>query len=237
MNIDFTDDHIIITGGTGALGSAVTRSFIEAGANCSIPCYHQTELENFELQTHERVFIQPSVDLTDEDQTQDFYARAVEQQGSLWASVHIAGGFAMEGIDELAKDDFMKQINMNLVTCFNACKAAVNHMRGSGGRIVNISSRPGLQTRQGAGRVPYAVSKAGVAALTTSLAEEVVNDDILINAVAPSTIDTSANRQSMPNADYDKWTKPDEIAAQILYLASHENKITQGVVAPVYGKA
>jgi NAD(P)-dependent dehydrogenase (short-subunit alcohol dehydrogenase family) len=129
----------------------------------------------------------------------------------------------------------MKQINMNLVTCFNSCSAAVRHMQ-NGGRIVNVSSRPGLELRQGAGRIPYAVSKAGVAALTESLAEEVVEDDILVNAIAPSTIDTPANRNAMPKADFDQWTKPKELAAQILYLLSHPNKITRGAVVPVYGK-
>jgi NAD(P)-dependent dehydrogenase (short-subunit alcohol dehydrogenase family) len=235
MTFDFSADHIIITGGTGALGSAVTAAFLEAGAVCSIPCFNPSETANFEFKDHKNVHLQLNVDLTDEQQTRNFYEEAVNQQGALWGSVHIAGGFEMAGFRSLEKQDFMKQINMNLITCFNACSEAVRHMK-NGGRIVNVSSRPGIEPRQGAGRIPYATSKAAVAALTTSLAEELVEDDILVNAIAPSTIDTPANRNSMPKAKFDQWTRPEDLATQILYLVSHQNKITRGAVVPVYGK-
>lgn len=236
MNLNFTDRHIVITGGTGALGSAVLEQLLDAGARCSIPCFDKSELDNFDHEGHENLYVQIGVDLTDEEATQDFYSKAIQQNGTLWGSVHIAGGFGMGKIDDTSRDDFMKQINMNLVTCFNACKIAISHMH-KGGRIVNISSRPGLEPRQGAGMVPYTVSKSGVASLTESLAAEVVDAGILINAVAPSTIDTPANREAMPDADYDKWPKPAEIANQILYLISDQNTITRGAVVPVYGKS
>jgi NAD(P)-dependent dehydrogenase (short-subunit alcohol dehydrogenase family) len=234
--MDFTNKHVVITGGTGTLGAAVTTLLIDAGAHCSIPCYDKSELENFEYEGHKSIYIKIGVDLTDEKATRDFYSKAIEQNGTLWGSVHIAGGFGMSKIDDTSKDDFMKQINMNLVTCFNACKIAISHMH-KGGRIVNISSRPGLEPRQGAGMVPYTVSKSGVASLTESLAAEVVDDGILINAVAPSTIDTPANREAMPNADFNKWPKPAEIANQILYLISEQNTISRGAVVPVYGES
>lgn len=237
MNLDFTDKHIIVTGGTGALGSAVTRQLIEDGAKCSIPCFDESELENFDPEGHQNLYIQIGVDLTDEEATKDFYSKAIEQNGTLWGSVHIAGGFGMGDIGDTSKDDFMKQINMNLVTCFNTCKQAIAHMRAGGGRIVNIASRPGLEPRQGKGMAPYTVSKAGVVALTESLAAEVVEDDILINAVAPSTIDTPANRKSMPDADFDTWPKPEEIADQIIFLLSEQNRVTRGGIVPVYGQS
>lgn len=237
MNITFDDTHIIITGGTGALGTAVTGQLLEAGAQCSIPCFDQSELDNFEHEGHERLYVQVGVDLTDEEAAHDFYAKAVNRQGPLWGSVHIAGGFGMGDIEELSQDDFMKQIDMNLLTCFNSCKTAIGHMRQGGGRIVNIASRPGLEPRQGAGMVPYTVSKAGVAALTQALAAEVVDDDILVNAVAPSTIDTPANRALMPDADFDAWPKPAQIARQILYLLSRQNAVTRGGIVPVYGQS
>ncbi len=145
----------------------------------------------------------------------------------------------MGSVANSTKADFMKQINLNLVTCFNSCRNAVRHIRntGKGGRIVNIASRPALEPRQGAGMSAYTTSKAGVAALTQSLAAEVFEDDILVNAVAPSIIDTEANRSAMPDADYDTWPKPEEIAAQIAYLVSTENYVTRGGVIPVYGKS
>lgn len=237
--MDFTDLHVIVTGGTGALGSAVTAQLLEAGAKVSIPCYDKSELDEFEYTDHEHIFIETEIDLTDEVAAENFYESAIQSNGDLWASVHIAGGFGMGSVADSSKADFMKQINLNLVTCFNACHNAVKHINksGKGGRIVNVASRPALEPRQGAGMSGYTTSKAGVAALTQSLAAEVAQDDILVNAIAPSTIDTPANRSSMPDADYDSWPKPDEIAAQIIYLVSPQNYVTRGGVIPVYGKS
>jgi len=235
----FTNRHIIITGGTGTLGTAVTKQLLEAGARLSIPCFDQSELENFEYRDHKQLFLQTGIDLTDEGAAQKFYEDAVENSGPLWASIHIAGGFGMGSIEDTPKSGFMKQINLNLVTCYNSSRAAVMHMKktGRGGRIVNIAARPALEPRQGSGMTAYTTAKAGVAALTESLAAELVTDDILVNAVAPSVIDTPQNRESMPNADFDSWPKPEDIASQIAYLVSPDNKVTHGGIIPVYGKS
>jgi NAD(P)-dependent dehydrogenase (short-subunit alcohol dehydrogenase family) len=109
-------------------------------------------------------------------------------------------------------------------------------MAGRGGRIVNVTARPGLEWRTGGGMVAYTATKAAVAALTVALAQEVVKDGILVNAIAPSTIDTPANRKSMPDADHASWPKPEEIAQTILFLASPANQVTRGAIVPVYGK-
>jgi NAD(P)-dependent dehydrogenase (short-subunit alcohol dehydrogenase family) len=108
---------------------------------------------------------------------------------------------------------------------------------GRGGRIVNVASRPALEWRLGSGMAAYAASKAAVAALTTALAEEVASREILVNAVAPSTMDTEANRKTMPKADHAAWPKVEEVAATIMFLASPENRVTRGAVVPVYGRA
>jgi NAD(P)-dependent dehydrogenase (short-subunit alcohol dehydrogenase family) len=107
---------------------------------------------------------------------------------------------------------------------------------GAGGRIVNVATRPALEWRTGAGMAAYTASKAAVAALTVALAEEVVRAGILVNAIAPSTMDTRSNRQTMPNADHAAWAKVEEVAATILFLASPENRVTRGAVVPVYGR-
>jgi NAD(P)-dependent dehydrogenase (short-subunit alcohol dehydrogenase family) len=107
---------------------------------------------------------------------------------------------------------------------------------GNGGRIVNTVARQALEPRLGASLTAYTVAKAGVLALSVALAEEVAKEGILVNAVAPSIMDTPANRTSMPKADFDAWPKPEEVAATILYLASPQNKVTRGAVVPVYGK-
>lgn len=235
--MNFKDKHIVVTGGTGALGSAVTEQLLEEGARVSIPCFNEAELEDFQSKDDKNISIQKGISLTNESAAQSFYETAVDKQGTLWASVNIAGGFGMGKITDISKQDFMKQVNKNLVTCFMACKSAVFFLKETGGRIVNISSRPGLEPSKGAGMSAYSVSKAGVAALTQSLATEVIEDDILVNAVAPSVIDTPQNRTTMPEADFEKWPKPEEIARQILFLISSENSLTSGAIVPVYGKA
>jgi NAD(P)-dependent dehydrogenase (short-subunit alcohol dehydrogenase family) len=108
---------------------------------------------------------------------------------------------------------------------------------GAGGRIVNVAARPALEWRSGAGMAAYTASKAAVAALTAALAEEVAKDGILVNAVAPSIMDTAANRAAMPKADYALWPKVEEVAATIVFLVSPENRVTRGAVVSVYGKS
>jgi NAD(P)-dependent dehydrogenase (short-subunit alcohol dehydrogenase family) len=155
----------------------------------------------------------------------------------LWASIHLAGGFAMNSIVDTDKAKLMQQVDMNFVACFLCCRAAVKAMGQSGGRIVNVAARPALEWRSGSGMVAYAASKAAVAAMTVALAEEVVKDGILVNAVAPSILDTPANRKSIPNADFSAWPKVEEVAATIAFLASPDNAVTRGGVVPVYGKS
>jgi NAD(P)-dependent dehydrogenase (short-subunit alcohol dehydrogenase family) len=238
MSRDFDSLNVVITGGTGALGSAVVGQLLQQGATCHIPCLVFSEAEHFEYAKSDRVRISMGVDLTDESQVQSFYASAAKGRG-LWASINIAGGFSYSPILDVAKADFAKQWETNTLTAFLCCREAVRHMRsgGQGGRIVNVSSRPGLNPEQGVNMVAYTAAKAGVAALTQALAAEVVGDGIWVNAVAPSTMDTPANRKSMPNADFSKWPKVSEVAQTICFLASPSNQSTRGGLVPVYGRA
>ena len=236
----FSDLHLVITGGAGTLGTAVVKLLAESGAACSIPCFNEAEQNNFALRDHPNIYTKAGIDLSDEQQTQSFYKDAIDKQGPLWGSIHIAGGFGMGSIEDTSQSDFEKQLQLNTVTCYNSCRTAVVWMRKSshnGGRIVNIAARPALEPRQGKGMSAYTVSKAGVAALTEALGAELVDENILVNAIAPSIIDTPQNRDSMPDADYDKWPKPEQLAQQIAYLVSPENTITRGGVIPVYGKS
>ena len=233
--MDYRDRHVVVTGGTGALGSAVVAALAAAGALCHVPYLHAGEAERFPLREHPKVKLTAGIDLTDESAV----ARLYDGVPNLWASIHLAGGFAMAPVGETAKADLMKQIDLNLVTAFLSCRAAVNAMTrsGAGGRIVNVAARPALEWRSGAGMAAYTASKAGVAALTAALAEEVVKSGIFVNAVAPSIMDTPANRAAMPQADYAAWPKVAEVAATILFLASPDNKVTRGGVVPVYGRS
>jgi len=231
--MDFRDRDVVITGGTGALGTAVVEALIGAGAICHVPCFNEAEAQRFALRDRPQVKLVVAGNLADEAAIDRLY----QSVGPLWASIHLAGGFAAGPLREASVATLRQQIDMNLLTCLLCCRAAVGAMTGSGGRIVNVAARPALEWRSGAGMVAYAASKAAVAALTAALAEEVAKGGILVNAVAPSIMDTPANRAAMPKADYDLWPKVAEVAATIMFLASPDNRVTRGGIVPVYGRS
>lgn len=233
--MDYRDRHVVITGGTGALGTAVVSALLALGAVCHVPYSNEQKAQRFPHRGNSRVKLIAGCDLADEAGV----ARVFDSVDSLWASIHIAGGFAMSPLAETGKAGLMAMIDTNLGTCYLCCGAAVRAMvrRGAGGRIVNVAARHALEPRTAAGMTAYAVSKAGVAALTEALAQEVVDQGILVNAVAPSIMDTAQNRQAMPKANHDAWPKVEEVAATILFLASPENRVTRGAVVPVYGRS
>jgi len=233
--MDFGDRHVVITGGTGALGGAVVAALVAANASCHVPYVHTGEAERFPLRNHPKVKLVGGIDLTDEAAV----ARLYDGVPQLWASIHLAGGFAAAPVSATKKADLTKQVDLNLVTAFLSCSAAVNAIArsGAGGRIVNVAARAALEWRSGAGMAAYTASKAAVAALTAALAEEVAKQGILVNAVAPSIMDTPANRAAMPKADFAAWPKVEEVAATITFLASPDNKVSRGGIVPVYGRS
>jgi NAD(P)-dependent dehydrogenase (short-subunit alcohol dehydrogenase family) len=231
--MDFHDRHIVITGGAGSLGTALVEALIANGAICHVPCFDEAEAQRFRLREHKQVRLVVAGNLAEEAAVD----RAYQGVAPLWASIHLAGGFAAGALRETDAATLRQQINMNFVSCLLCCRAAVRAMGGNGGRIVSVAARAALEWRSGAGMAAYAASKAAVAALTSALAEEVAKDGILVNAVAPSIMDTAANRRAMPKADYAMWPKVEEVAATILFLASPENRVTRGAVVPVYGKS
>jgi NAD(P)-dependent dehydrogenase (short-subunit alcohol dehydrogenase family) len=233
--MDFQGRDVVVTGGTGRLGSAVVAALVAAGATCHVPAFSAKEADGFELRGHKQVRVASPVDLSDEGQVQGFFASVPK----LWASIHCAGGFAAAPVAATNQALLMRMLSVNTITTFLCCSAAVRAMQasGEGGRIVNVAARPALEWRTGSGMAAYGASKAAVAALTVALGQEVVKEGILVNAVAPSTMDTPANRVDMPKADFTAWPKTEEVAAVILGLAAPENRVTRGAVVTVYGKA
>ncbi len=231
--MDMNGRNVVVTGGAGALGAAVVARLLDAGAVCHVPAFDDAEAEGFPLAGRDGVHLSVAGDLADWDAVERFFADI----DGLWASIHLAGGFDMGGIADASPDIFERQVSMNAATCYLCCRAAVAAMRrtGNGGRIVNVSARPGVEPRTGAGMAAYAAAKAAVAALTQALAEEVGGEAIWINAVAPSILDTPANRAAMPEADHDAWPGTAEVARTIVFLASPDNAVTRGAVVPVYG--
>src|SRR5437763_8165604 len=156
--MSFQDRHVVITGGTGALGTAVIGALLEGGASCHVPYFSEEEAQRFPHRGHKSVSLTALGDLADEAAVMTYYADVAK----LWASIHIAGGFAFAPIEKSDKALLMGQIETNLVSAYLSCRAAVSAFRssGSGGRIVNVAARPALEPRQGASMTAYTVAKA-----------------------------------------------------------------------------
>jgi NAD(P)-dependent dehydrogenase (short-subunit alcohol dehydrogenase family) len=228
---------VVVTGGTGALGAAVLDKLLDEGAICHVPTSHSAAPRGFVFARHGRVTLSPNVELGDAASVEAFYATIPD----LWASIHCAGGFAMSPLgqpgSDASDDTFASMMDANARTAFLCCRAAARAMLASGtaGRIVNVTARPGLDPRKGAGMSAYAASKAAVAAMTVAFAEEFKGSGLLVNAVAPSTLDTQANRKAMPKADFSKWVSLAAAAEAIVYLASPGNATISGALVPIYG--
>jgi NAD(P)-dependent dehydrogenase (short-subunit alcohol dehydrogenase family) len=225
--------NIVVTGGTGGLGVVVVARLLEAGAVCHVP--GRGSARSASSKKDDRLRFVSGVDLSEEAAVDRFY----DSVPDLWASVHLAGGFAAAPVAGTGRPEFLRMFETNSLTAWLCCRAAVRNMRrtGHGGRIVNVSARPALEPRKGARMAAYAAGKAAVAALTIALAEELKGERILVNAIAPSTIDTPANRAAMPDADPSKWLSPAAAAEAVLQLVSPANMEISGAVLPLYARA
>jgi NAD(P)-dependent dehydrogenase (short-subunit alcohol dehydrogenase family) len=235
------DKVAMITGGTGALGRAVAERFLGEGAKVAIPYIIDAEVPLLEQRLGDRFpkssLLVSKVDVCNPDQLGKFVDEAVKKFGRIDALVNLVGGFwGGKPVAETTLDEWQAMFDLNLKPAFLCCKAVVPIMqKNKFGRIVSVASRSGLL---GAGDfAAYAVAKGAIATFTYSLAEEVLNDGVLVNAIAPSTIDTEANRKAMPNAKHERWVKPEDIAKTLSFLCSELNQVTSGTVVPVYGLA
>mgnify|MGYP002624407434 FL=1 len=227
MTFQLRDKSVLVTGGTGVLGTAVVSALLAEGGVCHVATRDAgTNQSEGRLITHQ-------VDLLDEASVSAMY----EGIDGLWASIHVAGGFAMAPIEKTSGAEMRKMFDLNTMTVFHCCKSAVTQMRKNGktgGRIVNVAARPAVTPTPG--MIAYATSKAAATSITQSLAEELRAEGILVNAVLPSLMDSPANRAAMPDADHNVWPKAEEVARAILFLASPLNALTTGSLMPVYGK-
>ena len=214
MGDSFEGRVVVVTGAAGGLGPAVVAALKARGATCLTPSRQQ-------------------LDLTDEAAVAGYYGGL----SGLWASIHVAGGFAMAPLADTSLQAFEGQWRLNAVTAFLAgreaarCIARTGQAGRVGGRIVNVGSRVVLEPP--AQKLAYAAAKAAVAAMTRSMAAELRSAGILVNAVLPDTIDTPANRAAMPNADHSRWTPPEAIAETIAWLVSPANTTVTGALIPV----
>ena len=229
----FKDKHVVVTGGTGALGSSVVRALVEQGCSVHVPCHGANEATEHPIASIEGVHLTGPVDLSDEEAVASFYGSLPP----LWASIQCAGAFQMAPLTETTARDFGRMHTINTVTCFLSCREATRRIRetGAGGRLVNVGAMPAVQPV--GGMAAYSSSKAAVVNLTQSLAAELAADGILVNAIIPSVMDTPANREAMPDADHSAWPSVEDIAAQIVDLASPRNRVTRGSLAYVLGSS
>jgi NAD(P)-dependent dehydrogenase (short-subunit alcohol dehydrogenase family) len=219
----------IVTGGAGVVGSALVSLLLEEGAVVVVA---------------DRVAPPPARKLTyvetnvsNESSVRVLMEGVVAEQGRIDALFNVAGGFRYgPAVDELAEADWDAMMELNLKSAFLCIKHVLPVMkRQNYGRIVSVAARPGLK---GEGMLaPYAVSKGGVILLTQSVADEVKDFDITANCVMPSVVDTPANRQSMPGADFSNWVAPLDLAEVMVFLGSGRSRAVSGAAVPVYNKA
>ena len=231
---DFEGTVAVITGASGALGSAAVEVFREAGAIvCAVDVVAPDE-EDALLEPDEGTHFYEA-DLTDEDDVETLIDRIVDDHGGVDHLLNIAGTW--RGGDDVAETDleeFELLLDVNLKTAFLASKHALPHLREREGSIVSVSARSSLEGGEGDG--PYRITKAGIRLLTETLAAE--NEGVVrANCVMPSVIDTPMNRELMPDADHDSWVDPREIATTMTVLCSDATSVTSGGAVPVYGEA
>ena len=220
---------VVVTGASGALGKVVVSSALAKGARVAGIDHAASTMKA----TPERIEF-GGVDLTDAAEARKAIDAAASHFGKLDALINIAGGFAFETTAEGDPKTWQRMYALNVLTALNASRSAIPHLTASGaGRIINVGAMGALQA--GAGMGAYAASKAGVHRLTEALAAE-WKGKITVNAVLPSTIDTAANRASMPDADFAKWVRPEELADVILFLASDAASAVTGALLPVNGR-
>ena len=219
---------VAITGGHGVLGKAVLDAALQAGLKVAVIDHAQGHA------VPEGVLEVGGVDLTDADQAQKAVDAVIARFGRLDALLNIAGGFVWQTLDDAAPA-WDRMYALNVTTARNASRAALPALKASPeGRIVNVGSAAALKA--GAGMGVYGAAKAGVHALTQSLAEELKSTSVTVNAVLPSIIDTPANRKDMPDADPATWVAPGDLAQVILFLASPDSRAMTGALTPVTGR-
>ena len=219
---------VAITGGHGVLGKAVLDAALQAGLKVAVIDHAQGHA------VPEGVLEVGGVDLTDADQAQKAVDAVIARFGRLDALLNIAGGFVWQTLDDAAPAGD-RMYALNVTTALNASRAALPALKASPeGRIVNVGSAAALKAGTGMGA--YGAAKAGVHALTQSLAEELKSTSVTVNAVLPSIIDTPANRKDMPDADPATWVAPGDLAQVILFLASPESRAMTGALTPVTGR-
>ncbi len=250
---------VLVAGGTGGLGRAVSLAFLDQGATVVVTYRDENELAQLKslAATNASRLSASATDVTDEAAVQSLIDRIVADHSRLDVLVNTVGGYA-GGIKlwELDSKTFERMFALNVRSGFALAKAAVKQMlKQNSGSIVNIAAKAAFDHAAGAsaysaskaaavamidhaaGASAYSASKAAAVAMIDSLAADLHGTGVRVNSILPSIIDTPVNRKAMPDANFDTWPKPEEIALVILFLASEEAKLIHGAAIPVYGNS
>ena len=239
MKIDFANKIVVIAGGTGGLGNAVSRAFLDEDAKVIVTYRKEEEFAALKLGAGAKASALEgfALDVTDEGATSEFVGRVLSQHGRVDALVNTVGGYA-GGVTlwELETKVFDAMLSLNLRSGYMLARAVVPAMlKQKHGAIVNVAAKAALD--HGAGASAYAASKAAAVAMMDSLAADVKGTGVRVNSILPSIIDTAVNRQAMPDANFREWPKPEEIAQVILFLCSDNAAVVHGAAVPVYGNS
>jgi NAD(P)-dependent dehydrogenase (short-subunit alcohol dehydrogenase family) len=229
---------VVVAGGTGGLGCAVSLAFLGRGDKVVVTFRSQPEYDELRGKAgpHLARLSGSSVDVTDETAVQQLIDGIVGEHSRLDALVNAVGGYAGGTLWDTTAALFNRMLALNLHSGFVLARAAARVMlKRHQGSIVNIAAKAAFD--HPAGLAAYAASKAAAVAMIDSLAADLKGSGVRANSVLPSIIDTQANRQAMPNADFSKWPKPEDIARVILFLCSDEARLVHGAAVPVYGNS
>lgn len=238
MNITFAGSVVLVAGGTGGLGRAVSLAFLQEGAQVIVTYRKQEEFASLQsAATNSSNLEGHAVDVTDENAVAALVAGIVANHGKLDAVVNTIGGYA-GGVKlwDLKTGVFDSMLSLNLRAGFVLARAAVPAMlKQKHGAFVNVAAKAAID--HAAGAAAYAASKAAAVALMDSLAADTRGTGVRVNSVLPSIIDTPANRQAMPGSDFAAWPKPEDIARVILFLSSDAASTIHGATVPVFGNS
>jgi NAD(P)-dependent dehydrogenase (short-subunit alcohol dehydrogenase family) len=238
MNIELKDKIVLISGGTGGLGTHVTRAFLDANAIVYVTYTKEEYFESLKQQIQsgsDRLFGVKNNILDDKD-VQQMVMDVVGKTGGIDILINLVGGFLADtSITNTSDDQWDKMLALNLKSAVNACRNVLpTMMKRKSGRIINVGARPGL-TGAG-GMAAYAASKAALINFTQSLSRESRSENITANVIIPDTIDSPANRKAMPRANFSEWISGDSLAGITLFLGSDQAQDINGAIIPVFGR-
>lgn len=226
---------VIITGANGGLGTAVTKSFLSKGYKV-IATIRKEEDRN-ELPQNKNLEVEV-IDLTREEETEQFIKKIIDQHQTIDGALLLVGGFAMGDIAATKSGDIKKQINLNFDTAYHVARPLFQHMmEQNNGKIVFVGARPALQASAGKNLIAYGLSKSLLFKLAEYLNAEAKGKNVTVSVVAPSTIDTEPNRKSMPDADFEKWVKPEALAEVLEFMIAEKGNVLRETVLKVYNNA